>query len=50
MFMAFVVVMASQEYVYVSCSIVSDFFATLWTAACQAPMTMELSRQEYRSG
>ena len=48
--MALVAVMASQEYVYVSCSVVSDFFTVLWTAACRAPKTMELSRQEYRSG
>ena len=26
------------------------FFATLWTVACQAPLSMELSRQEYWSG
>ena len=33
-----------------TCSIVSDFFATPWTAACQAPLTMEFPRQEYWSG
>jgi len=27
-----------------------QLFATLWTAACQAPLSMELSRQEYWSG
>ena len=27
-----------------------QFFATLWTVACQAPLSMEFSRQEYRSG
>ena len=26
------------------------FFVTLWTAACQAPLSMGLSRQEYWSG
>ena len=26
------------------------FFATLWTAACQALLSMECSRQEYWSG
>ena len=31
-------------------SIVSDSFATPWTAACQAPLSMEFSRQEYWSG
>ena len=30
----------------VSCSIVSDS-VTLWTVACQAPLSMEFSRQEY---
>ena len=25
-------------------------FATPWTAACQAPLSMGFSRQEYRSG
>ena len=25
-------------------------FVTLWTAACQAPQSMEFSRQEYWSG
>ena len=33
----------------VSCSVVSDP-ATLWTLACQAPLSMEFSRQEYWSG
>ena len=27
-----------------------QLFATLWTVACQAPLTVEFSRQEYRSG
>ena len=31
-------------------SIVSDFFATPWTAACQAPLSMGFPRQEYGSG
>ena len=26
-----------------------QLFATLWTAACQAPLSMGFSRQEYRS-
>ena len=26
------------------------FFATLWTVACQAPLSMALSRREYWSG
>ena len=30
-------------------SVLSDF-ATPWTAACQAPLPMEFSRQEYWSG
>ena len=33
-----------------ACSVVSDFFATTWTVACQAPLSMECSRQEYWSG
>ena len=31
-------------------SVVSDSFATPWTVARQAPMSMEFSRQEYWSG
>ena len=27
-----------------------QFFATTWTVACQAPLSMEFSRQEYWSG
>ena len=33
----------------VSCSVVSDF-ATPWTVAHQAPLSMEFSRQEYWGG
>ena len=35
--------------VCVSCSVVSDS-ATPWTVACQVPLSMEFSRQEYWSG
>ena len=28
----------------------SDSFETPWTVACQAPLSMEFSRQEYWSG
>ena len=31
-------------------SVVSDFLATPWTVARQAPLSMEFSRQEYSSG
>ena len=31
-------------------SVVSDYFADPWTVACQAPLSMEFSRQEYWSG
>ena len=31
------------------CSVMSDA-ATSWTVACQAPLSMEFSRQEYWSG
>ena len=34
-------------YTYFSCV---QFFATLWTVACQAPLFMGFSRQEYWSG
>ena len=33
-----------------SCLCRVQLFATLWTAACQAPLSMELSRREYWSG
>ena len=33
-----------------SLEVMSDSFATLWTLACQAPLSMEFSRQEYWSG
>ena len=34
------------------CSVLSQvrLFAILWTVACQAPLSMEFSRQEYWSG
>ena len=35
--------------VCVSCSVVSDS-VTPWTIACQAPLSMEFSKQEYWSG
>ena len=36
--------------VFGRCSVMSDSFATPWTAALQAPLSMEFSRQEYWSG
>ena len=36
--------------VFGSCSVMSDSFATPWTAALQAPLSMEFSRQEHWSG
>ena len=33
-----------------SCSVVPNSFATPWTIACQAPLTMEFSRQEHWCG
>ena len=38
------------EVVCVSCSVMSNSFATPWTAAHQAPLSMGFSRQEYWSG
>ena len=32
-----------------SCSVVSDSFATPWIVACQAPLSMGFPRQEYWS-
>ena len=32
-----------------SCSVLSDS-ATPWTVACQAPLSMEFSKQEYGGG
>ena len=34
----------------VSHSAVSDSLRPLWTAVCQAPLSMEFSRQEYWNG
>ena len=34
----------------IDCSVVSDSFATPWTVTCQAPLSVEFSRQEYWSG
>ena len=36
--------------VYVSHSVMSDSFETPWIIACQAPLSLGLSRQEYWSG
>ena len=33
-----------------SCSVMSSTFATPWTVACQAPLSMAFSKQEYWSG
>ena len=33
-----------------ACSVMSDCFATPWTVAHQAPLSMEFSRQEYWTG
>ena len=34
----------------IDCSVVSDSFATPWTVTCQAPLSVEFSRQEYWGG
>ena len=33
-----------------ACSVVSDSFVIPWTVTCQAPLSIEFSRQEYWSG
>ena len=33
-----------------SCKVLSDSFATQWTVACQAPLSMEFPWQDYWSG
>ena len=33
-----------------ACSVISNSFATPMDVACQAPLSMEFSRQEYWSG
>ena len=40
----------SADMCCVSHSVVSILFAASWTASCQAPLSMEFSRQEYWSG
>ena len=40
---AFQIVVASLSYI-------SDSLVTLWTVACQVPLSMEFSREEYWSG
>ena len=35
---------------YFAYSVLSNFFATQWTVACQAPLSMGFPRQEYWSG
>ena len=49
--------LSQKRIIYAQCvcvcsvtSVVSDSFVTLWTTACQAPLSMEFSRQEYWSG
>ena len=39
----------SESEMKVSHTVMSDFVIP-WTAACPAPLSMEFSRQEYRSG
>ena len=42
--------MCVYVFIQLSCSVMSDSFATTWTIAHQAPLSMKFSRQEYRSG
>ena len=32
------------------CSVIVQLFVIAWTVACQAPLSMEFSRQEYWGG
>ena len=47
---AFAVLISSHSYFSSFCSVVSSLFATPWTVAHQAPLSMGVSRQEYWSG
>ena len=42
--------MFSLNYYVLSCFSCVQLFVTLWTVACQTPLFMEFSRQEYWSG
>ena len=42
--------MLSSSQLFCICSVVANFFATLWTAAHHVPLSMRLPRQEYLSG
>jgi len=51
----FTLFLSNETYLFISLllfghSVMSDSFATLWTVACQAPLSMVFSRQEYWSG
>ena len=39
----------SQTLCVFMCSVMSNSFVTQWTVACQAPLSMKFSRQEYWS-
>ena len=41
--------MLFRDYMCPVTSVMSNSFATPWTLACQAPLPMEFSRQEYWS-
>ena len=47
--LAYIFCLFVSRSVWLSCSVVSDS-ATPWTVTHQAPLSMEFSRQEYRSG
>ena len=40
----------NKQLVVLSCFGCVRLFVTLWTVACQAPLSLEFSRQEYWSG
>ena len=49
-FWALVMVSGSSKVVHACMLSWVQLFATLWTVACQAPLSVEYSRQEYWSG
>ena len=52
---SYIIRLSSKSFLNINIIVVQSlshvwFFVTLWTVACQAPLSMEISRQEYWSG